>query len=292
MRTGVVILPDLRWPQARDRWQEAEQRGFTTAWTYDHLSWRALRNEPWLGALPLLAAVAASTTSLRLGTLVTSPNFRHPALLAKDVMTLDEVSGGRIDLGIGAGGTGYDAVVLGGPAPSPTERASRFTEFVEALDVLLREPAASFDGEHFTAVDSRTYPGCTQQPRVPFTIAAAGPRALAVAARFGQTWVTYGPVAASSSPADWYDAVARQTIALDEACASAGRDPRSMRRAALVSLDLAWAQESIDAWDDFSGRVEELGFTDVIVHWPRPDDAALSGPAPTVFDEITRRLQT
>src|SRR5438445_13370845 len=113
MRIGLVILPDLRWPQAQERWREAEARGFTTAWTYDHLSWRALRDGPWLGTVPLLAAVAASTTTLRLGTLVTTPNFRHPALLAKDIMTLDEVSSGRIEVGIGAGGTGYDAPVRG-----------------------------------------------------------------------------------------------------------------------------------------------------------------------------------
>src|SRR3954454_24492847 len=150
MHVGVVILPDLRWHEAHERWREAEARGFTTAWTYDHLSWRSLRDGPWLGTVPLLAAVAATTTRLRLGTLVATPNFRHPALLAKDVMTLDEISGGgggigtgrggRSELGIGAGGTGYDAEVLGGPPLTPAERTDRFEEFVISLDLLLREP--------------------------------------------------------------------------------------------------------------------------------------------------------
>src|SRR3954452_7999992 len=137
MRVGVVILPELRWPAALERWRDAEERGFTAAWTYDHLSWRPLRDDPWFGMVPLLAAVAASTSRIRLGTLVTSPNFRHPALLAKDVMTLDDISAGRFDLGIGAGGTSYDAAVLGNPPPSPAERAARFSEFVDALDLLL-----------------------------------------------------------------------------------------------------------------------------------------------------------
>src|SRR3954454_18266888 len=128
MHVGVVILPDLRWHQANERWRDAEARGFTTAWTYDHLSWRSLRDGPWLGTVPLLAAVAASTTSLRLGTLVTTPNFRHPALLAKDIMTLDELSSGRIEVGVGAGGTGFDATVLGGPPLKPPERAARFED--------------------------------------------------------------------------------------------------------------------------------------------------------------------
>jgi alkanesulfonate monooxygenase SsuD/methylene tetrahydromethanopterin reductase-like flavin-dependent oxidoreductase (luciferase family) len=284
---GVVILPDLRWAPARSRWREAEERGFTTAWTYDHLSWRSLRDGPWFGAVPLLAAVAASTTSIRLGTLVTSPNFRHPALLAKDVMTLDEISGGRFDLGVGAGGTGYDAVVLGGPAPSPRERAARFEEFVAALDVMLREPKTSFDGEHYTVIESRTVPGCTQSPRVPFTIGAAGPRALALAARYADTWVTYGPVAPASTPEDWYAGIAGQVDVLDEACAAAGREPSSLARAALVGLEQAWAQTSVGAWDDFCGRIAALGFTDVIVHWPRPHDPDLPGPVPEVFDRLS-----
>ena len=290
MRIGVVILPDLRWPQALERWQEAEQRGFTTAWTYDHLSWRSLRDGPWLGAVPLLAAVAASTTALRLGTLVATPNYRHPVLFAKDVMTLDELSAGRVELGLGAGpGSGYDADALGLPHLSAADRSERFKEFVEALDLLLTEPAASYSGKFFTAVESRTYPGCTQQPRVPFTLAATGPRGLGLAARHAQSWVTFGPLG-RNSPDEWYDGVQRQREQLDEQCATVGRDPLTLRRAALVGLETEWAQSSIAAWDDYTGRVGELGFTDVIVHWPRPHDTRLPGPPPTVFDHISDSL--
>jgi len=291
MRIGVVILPDLRWPRALERWRDAEQRGFATAWTYDHLSWRSLRDEPWLGTVPLLAAVAASTMTLRLGTLVATPNFRHPVLFAKDVMTLDEVSTGRIDLGLGAGpGNGYDADALGLPHLSPADRAGRFEEFVEALDVLLREPAASYSGTFFTAVESRTYPGCTQQPRVPFTLAATGPRGLKLATKHAQSWVTFGPMMRNPSPVDWYDGVRLQVERLDEQCAAIGRDPASLRRVALVGLETEWAQSSPTAWDDFTGQVEQIGFTDVIVHWPRPHDARLPGPPPAVFDHISDRL--
>ncbi len=289
---GVAILPDLRWREALPRWREAEARGFATAWTYDHLSWRSLRDGPWLGAVPLLAAVAAVTSTLRIGTLVTSPNYRHPALLAKDVMTLDEVSAGRFDLGLGAGGTGYDADVLGDPPLSPGDRAARFEEFAAALDLLLREPVASHHGRFFHAVESRTLPGCTQRPRVPFTVAAAGPRALAVAAALGEAWVTFGPTTAHADPAAWFDGIAAQATRLDEACAAIDREPASVRRVVLVPLELGWAQESLAAWDDTVGRLASLGVTDVVVHWPRPDDPALPGPPPAVFDTISERLPT
>ncbi len=87
--------------------------------------------------MPLLAAVAATTETMRIGTLVTSPNFRHPVTLAKEVMTLDVISGGRLTLGIGAGGVGWDATALGQAPWSRSERTRRFEEFVAALDHLL-----------------------------------------------------------------------------------------------------------------------------------------------------------
>ena len=210
LRIGVVILPDLSWEQSRARWKEAEQRGFHTAWTYDHLSWRTLRDGPWLGAVPLLAAAAECTTTLRLGTLVTSPNFRHPALLAKDVMTIDQISGGRFELGIGAGGPGWDATALGGPAPTFPERAARFEDFTAALDVMLREPSGTYSGDMFQAPEYRTLPGCVQRPRVPFTVAAFGPRALAVAAEHGECWVTFGPAHSADTGDAWFDGVQEQ----------------------------------------------------------------------------------
>ncbi len=290
LRIGVVILPDLPWPALRERFVEAEARGFETAWTYDHLSWRSLRDGPWLGAVPVLTAAAAATTTLRLGTLVTSPNFRHPALLAKDVMTLDQISGGRIELGIGAGGTGYDATALGGPAPTPADRTARFADFTAALDVMLREPSGSYAGSHYQAPEYRTFPGCVQQPRVPFTVAAAGPKALAVAAEHGARWVTFGPVVEDGSPARWFAGVEEQCRRLDAACEEAGRDPAGIRRMVLVSLDAGWADGSVSRWQDFTGRLGALGFTDVAVHWPRPgqpDGERLPGCAPDVLDALT-----
>ena len=113
VRVGVVILPQFSWPEARARWRSLEDRGFAHGWTYDHLAWRNLADQPWFGTIPTLTAAATATSTLRLGTWVASPNFRHPVTLAKDLMTLDDVSGGRVIAGVGAGGIGWDATVLG-----------------------------------------------------------------------------------------------------------------------------------------------------------------------------------
>src|SRR4051812_48330169 len=99
MRVGVVILPEDRWAVAGDMWRRVEGLGFDHAWTYDLLAWRDLRDGPWFGAVPTLAAAAAVTDRVRLGTLVASPNFRHPVPFAKEIVGLDDISEGRLTLG-------------------------------------------------------------------------------------------------------------------------------------------------------------------------------------------------
>ena len=211
---------------------------------------------------------------MRLGTLVTSPNFRHPVTLAKEVMTLDDLSDGRLTLGIGAGGTGWDAEALG-QEPWPTaERTARFAEFVDHLDRLLTEPTIDrLDGRWYQAVDARAIPGCVQRPRVPFAIAGGGPRAIEAAARHAQTWVTFGdPGRAAELDDDDCVEVARQQAArLDEACAAIGRDPSSVDRLYMQgATDEPWL-ESVESFRDLAGRYRELGFTDLALHWPRTE---------------------
>ena len=104
MRVGMVILPEHRWSEAKPRWQAAEEYGFDHAWTYDHLGWRTLVDGPWFDAVPTLTAAALVTSRIRLGTSVASPNFRPPVTLARQLLTLDDVSGGRFPLGVGSGG--------------------------------------------------------------------------------------------------------------------------------------------------------------------------------------------
>ena len=274
MRLGVVILPDLRWSVALGVWRRAEKLGFDHAWTYDHLAWRSLRDSAWFGAIPTLSAVAAVTERIRLGTLVASPNFRHPVPFARELVTLDDVSGGRFTLGIGAGGSGWDATILGQAPWSPRERADRFEEFVELTDRLLREPALSYRGRFYSANGARTYPGCVQRPRIPFAIAATGPRGMRLAARLADTWVTTGerrgerPLVAEQG----VKVVQEQMARVDEACAAIGRDPASLRRLVLTGPDLDGGLASLEAFRDTTSRYAAAGVTDFVVHWPRHDE--------------------
>ncbi|KZX22824.1 LLM class flavin-dependent oxidoreductase [Rathayibacter tanaceti] len=115
MRHGIVILPQDPWAVARRKWQSAEGLGFDHAWTYDHLSWRSLAGEPWHATVPTLTAAALVTETLRLGTFVASPNFRHPVPFAKEIATLDEMAG--------AGSSSGSAPAE--PASMPASSASR-----------------------------------------------------------------------------------------------------------------------------------------------------------------------
>lgn len=277
---GAIVLPEHGWERTRAVWRGLEELGLDHAWTYDHLSWRTLRDAPWYDTFTVLAAVAAQTSRIRLGTLVTSPNFREPVLLAKEVMTLDEISGGRFTLGIGAGATGADDTALGRPPLAPRERADRFAEFVSLTDLLLRQKATDFAGRYYTAVDARMVPGCVQRPRVPFALAASGPRGMRLAARYAACWVTIGDTA---EPGGQDEAVAfallrRQSAMLDAACEQEGRDPASLGRMVNLSRVVAEPCGTPERFADLVGRCEQLGFTDVVVNMPRPSGVFAGDP--------------
>jgi alkanesulfonate monooxygenase SsuD/methylene tetrahydromethanopterin reductase-like flavin-dependent oxidoreductase (luciferase family) len=290
VRLGVLVLPEFNWPRARGLWRRVEELGFDHAWTYDHLAWRSLRDATWFGAVPFLAAASVVTERIRLGTLVASPNFRHPVPFARELVTLDDLSGGRLTLGIGAGGEGWDAAMLGQDPWSRAERADRFSEFLDLLDRLLRERETSFEGRFYSAVGARTYPGCVQKPRIPFAVAATGRRGMHLAASYGDTWVTTGDL--SEDPglrAEQGVRVVREQMArLDEACAAVGREPASIARLVLTGPRLDAGLSSLDAFRDTMGRYSEAGVTDLVVHWPRPEQPFAADL--TTFEEIFSEL--
>ncbi len=262
MRFGITILPEYRWSEAAPKWRRAEEFGFDHAWTYDHLTWGGLQDSPWYGTTPTLTAAALVTETIKLGTFVTSPNFRHPLALTREILALDDISDGRFLCGIGAGG-GIDTTILGGEDLSPRQKVDRLTEFVELLDTLLTTDKVDYKGEYFETRNGRTLPGCIQQPRVPFIMAANGPRSLRLAARYGAGWVTTGKKADGYD--DWFRGVAELASRLDDVL-----DGKPIDR--YLSIDNSrFALSSVAAFEDATGRAAELGFSDVITHWPRAE---------------------
>jgi len=157
MRFGLTILPEHTWTAAEPRWREAEQLGFDHAWTFDHVTWGGLPDSPWFAAVPTLAAAAAVTERIGLGTFVSSPNNHHPVQLMREVLTLHDISAGRFLLGLGTGGD-LDARIMGEDLPL-RDRVARFHEFTRLVDRLLSEDHVTEDGRFYAAHDVRTLPG-------------------------------------------------------------------------------------------------------------------------------------
>jgi alkanesulfonate monooxygenase SsuD/methylene tetrahydromethanopterin reductase-like flavin-dependent oxidoreductase (luciferase family) len=268
VRIGIVILPDQRWSVAGRRWQRAEEYGFDHAWTYDHLGWRDLIEGPWFDSVPTLTAAAMVTRRIKLGFFVASSNFRHPVHFAREVTALDDISEGRLLLGLGAGGAGFDSAVLGGGEMTPRERVDRFTEFVDLLDTILKSESTTWRGSYYAAVDARSLPGPVQQPRPPFIMAANGPRSLRYAAANGDGWTTTGTMF-SEDQEEWWRSVADASSRFDEALDAAGRPRDAVPRYLNLDSGPDFSLSSVDAFEDAVGRARALGFTDAITHWPR-----------------------
>ena len=290
VRFGVLMLPTDPWPEAVARARHVEALGYDHLWTYDHLSWRRYRGRRWHAAIPWLTGMAAATNRIRLGPMVTTPNLRHPATLAQEVVTVDHVSNGRFILGVGAGGVGFDSTVFGAQPLARAELVARLEEFVDLLGQLFAEPNVSYDGTYFTVNDACIRPDAVQAPRVPIAIAAGGPRALALVARYADAWITFGATSGESSSASATEASVRlQTQQLEDACAAIGRDSSEIQRIYLVGNTEERPLASSAAFDDFVGRYSAIGFTDLVVHHPRADDPVWDEPE-SIIDEIATNV--
>lgn len=281
VRIGVAVLPEYPGSEGLGIWRDVEDMGADHAWTFDHLAWRSVRDRPWFDSMTTLAAVAGVTRRMTLGTLVVSPDFRHPVTTAQQVMTVDHLSGGRFVLGIGAGAGGTDSTALGGTAPDRAQRSARFGEFVTLTAQLLCGGPTTFTGQHFSAVDTRMVPGCVQRPRVPMAIAGTGPRGMRLAVEHGEIWVTNGAVAAPGQQTDEeaFGMLRDQMDRFTAVCRAAGRDPYALRRLVHISRVLPDPYGSADRFADIVGRVGKLGFTDLVVNYPRREGTYAGDPA-------------
>jgi alkanesulfonate monooxygenase SsuD/methylene tetrahydromethanopterin reductase-like flavin-dependent oxidoreductase (luciferase family) len=289
VRFGLAILPERRWSEAERQWRTAEDLGFDHAWTYDHLVWAGLPDSPWYGTTPTLTAAALVTSGIGLGTFVSSPNYRHPAVFYRDVQSLDDVSGGRFLLGIG-NGADLDSAILGGPSLPRRERVDRFQEFTRLLLRLRDDDHVTTEGRWFSTHDMRTLPRVNN---VPVLIAANGPRSVRFAAKHGDGWITTGPRMSPSVDA-WFDGLATSATSLEEALHEAGRDVAAYRRYVNLDSSPVYSLSSPETFADLVRRVGDLGFTDVIAHWPRASSpyAGDEGTLETVATQVIPELRT
>ena len=274
MRIGLdVAQHQLLWPELLDRVMFAEQAGFDGAWVFDHFTpLYGDRKGPCMEAWTLLAALAARTSKIRLGALVTGITYRPPSILATEAITIDHISNGRLEIGMGAAWHEPEHEELGLRFPPLKERAQRLEEGVELMRLLMTKDNASFDGRHYQLRKASYHPRPIQKPHPPFWIGASGEQVmLPIVARQADAWHAFGS----------QDTMAAKSRLLDQLAETAGRDPKTILRSASLSLSRPWDQVRRRAND-----LREAGFAYLIAEWPSEGKQRLDAFVEKVLPEL------
>jgi alkanesulfonate monooxygenase SsuD/methylene tetrahydromethanopterin reductase-like flavin-dependent oxidoreductase (luciferase family) len=254
-------------PQLYERWERAEQLGFDVLWNADTVVEPDRPRTMMFDGPATLAAMALKTSTIRIGTLVTSLLFRSPVLAARATIAVDHLSGGRIEVALGVGDPSA-GVAAAGLAPSPAaERVARFREFVDMTDRLLRSPVTTYRGRHLWCEEAETIPGPVQRPRPPITIAAHGPTMLKIAAQLGDGWSSWGGYGVETEQ-QFFHVARERSVRFDELCRGFGRNPRTIQHS-LVCFPPLTPWESAGYFHDMVGRYQAAGIDEFVLYWPR-----------------------
>ena len=292
VRFQILTLPGRPWAEYRAQVLHVEELGFDIAAVPDHFCDWANPPAPWLECWTLMAALAVETTSIRLATNVSQIPLRNPGVLAHQAVTVDHISEGRVELGIGTGlmiDPGTEMVGL--PNWSNAERASRFGEYIELLGLLLSQETTTYEGTYYSAEDAVMNPSSLQSPRLPVIAAALGPKMMRHTARFADGWNTM-----SFSP-DFDEQLVELTernARMDELCEELGRDPASLRRSVnIFDAQARAAGGRLRVYDDEALLVDlisglrEAGYDEFGLYYPS-DSAQIEAFERTAREVIPR----
>lgn len=278
MRFAIKTSPqNTEWADMLAVWQAADEiELFESAWTFDHFyPIFSDSTGPCLEGWVTLTALAQATKRLRLGTLVSGIHYRHPALLANMAATLDIVSGGRLEIGIGAGWNEEESGAYGMRLGPVKERSDRFEEACEVLVGLLTQETTTFQGEYYQFTDARCEPKAIQTPHPPICIGGSGEkRTLRTTAKYAQHWNFVG-----GTPEEF----AHKRNVLHQHCADVGRDPKEIMLSSHVRLgaDLDYAKVAADA-----EALGEQGLDLAIVVLPPPHTPAVLEPLAKALEPL------
>ncbi|HEX3646870.1 MAG TPA: LLM class F420-dependent oxidoreductase [Pseudonocardiaceae bacterium] len=269
MRFAFKTSPQhVTWSDMLAVWREADQiELYESGWTFDHFyPIRGDFNGPCLEGWVTLTALAQATQRVRLGNLVSGIHYRHPALLANMAATLDIISGGRLEIGIGAGWNELESGAYGMELGTPAERSDRFEEACQVLLGLLTQETTTFEGKYYQLSDARCEPKPVQAPHPPICIGGGGEkRTLRTTARYAQHWNFAG-----GTP----DEFAHKRDVLHAHCADIGRDPAEITLSSHVRLD----DDGPSKVADTAAALGEQGLDLAIVILPVPLDPSVLAP--------------
>lgn len=277
MRFHILVLPNTSWSELLNRCQNAEALGFDMVDLADHFVNWADPPTPWFELWTHAAAIAAHTSRIRLSTCVAQIPLRNPAMFARQALSVDHISNGRLEVGLGLGlPMDPSYAMMGIPNWSNKERVARFGEYVEIVDQLLTNEVTSYKGRYYEVNEAIMNPRPIQKPRPPLMIAAMGPVMLKNAARYADIW---NSLSFAEDFEEQLDQTRERNASVDEHCAAIDRDPASLRRSYLM-LDMSARKaggmlaylESESKFADMAGRIMELGITDLGLYYPTRDE--------------------
>ncbi len=286
LRFAISLLPyDTPWDELVKQVMHVEELNFDIAGTCDSFAHFFYPSQPCLEAWALTSAWAAMTHRIRLGMWVTAFPFRNPAFLAKQALTVDHISHGRLELGLGSGVRNDKSYEMTGiPNWGPRGRVARFREYVEIVDQLLSNEVTDYEGRYYKIKEAIMSPRPIQKPRPPITIAAHRPRMLKLAARYADTWNTIGP-------AERLDEIRHQNELIDKYCGEIGRDPRTLRRSyGPINYDTVRHRgiidhfESEDAFREMVRPYIDMGMTEILLGYPFREEQL------PMFEKIAREV--
>lgn len=294
IRFGVFVLQNAGVPALVERVRAAEELGFDQVWVGDHFVNPYAPEQPWFDGWVLLGALARVTSTVRLGTLVSTPTLRNPAMLARQVLTLDHLSEGRAELGLGAGGAPLDFTMTGVGPWDGREATERLGETVQIVIELLETGRSTRTGSHYRVEDAVLEPRPVQQPRPPLTVGALGERTIELAARHADRWNSYAVPAGrrltSALTREEGLELTRQRVShLDSVCRAIGRDPASIRRSFLTFFGYSEPVPSPDEFADFVDRHADAGMDEFVLYWPAEGGEALQRLATEAFPALRQR---
>lgn len=234
-----IYIPQLAfsYEDMLSRARTCESLGYDSFWLFDHLYGPGLPKAPAFEAWTLATALLSRTERLRVGHLVNCNNFRHPALLARMATSLDVISGGRLEFGIGSGSYEREHHEAGLPWGPISERSERLDEALQIITAMFAQPLTSFSGKHYTITDLPNLPAPVQQPRPPIHIGGGGPKhTMPLVARYADVW---------NVPTYALDRISELSAQLDAECDKIGRDPDEIARSVQAVLIVA-PQASLD----------------------------------------------
>lgn len=265
MRFGILVPQTGPWPVLLERCLEVERLGYESLWIGDHYFLEPLPHFELFEAMTVLGGIAVSVPRVRFGAMTTNVIYRNPAVIAKQAATLDQMSGGRFELGLGAGVYETDHRMTGSAPWSPRERVDRFEEILAVVDPLLRGERVDHDGAHYQVVGGLVRPRPIQEPRPPITVGANGPRMVRIAAQRADRWNSWGGRGLSAE--ELWLATAERVRLFNDAVDTTGRDPGSVVRSLYVYRPLEpWSSPA--ALEAIVERARSIGLDELILAWP------------------------